>query len=75
MDNPNAEPANWDEVKYHSEILELCTAAYGMIIKWSHCGGESVKKTGIEKAKQLAKKATDAWNKEFRLKRESVGTS
>lgn len=34
MENSKAPPSNWDEVKYIVEILELCNAASGMVIKW-----------------------------------------
>lgn len=35
----------------------------------------SWKKPGIEKAKILARKAADAWIKEFRVRQEAVGTA
>ncbi|CAL8135365.1 unnamed protein product [Orchesella dallaii] len=74
MENPDAQPANWDEYKYQVEIKALCASATGMIIKWSHVFNASNKRMGLLKARHLAKAATDTWIKELKIREEAVGT-
>ncbi|ODN03054.1 hypothetical protein Ocin01_03611 [Orchesella cincta] len=74
MEDPNVEPANWDEYKYQIEIKSLCESATGMVIKWSHVFNASNKRVGLMKAKYLAKAATDTWIKDLKVREEAVGT-